>query len=1787
MNENSKIILFYEKKNYKIFNKFISFFDLLAGNINEGEFECFFLFSIYYLQIISAFFSKHLNILNENNKSDNILIIINKILRLKDYMISNKNHFEIIIYLIFCFYIFLSIYMLILFKKNNRKTLYTTPYLFLNYLLKFTSYYLLGISFEFFSTILCFGHSTILVNDYECNIKKHLIPFILILIIFIMSIFSAYFLNFFFLDSFFLNNNCYGQLISNYWPFLITNNIQISICLRFVKEIRVETFLILNLIISIYFFYMFTKKLVFYYDLTNSLAGIFHILYLWTCLFMLLFKFIKVKEKGIIYLISSLVISLIFLNLKSKFLIKFLFEIPFYKLQNKNYILYYIKYVIKLISEKNDNLESKKILNGMIKLHISECPNSSCITKTNDKIYLPMTDNWSDRSKPILDDLIFLDYYVLSLFSYFINTGLQSVELFINLSDFYLEIIGNLNLSIYYFHKVKNLKKNISEFFLYNRLKIKLSQKLVEKLKNKNEYCSNLQELNPSYLFLYQKYKENFINEIFLDLDLTIDFWNSYIKSNNKNGINFNTVFQKTEKIKITKKNITNYWNKIYSIYNGINELFDFYMDYTEIINDDSYLKRELEEIKKKTENFSENFDMNYYNLLFKPETAICLVSGDYGKEGLILETNSAFCEMFLYDKQDLLNKNISILLPKMFAELHDSYIKNYINKCEKKVINTKSFFSYGKDSENSLILLRMSIKIYPVLNDSLIFIGMAQSEKVDDLIFIDNNFIIQGMSKKLKENLNLESKGLFADNDIPFYMICKNFINFYKTFMNVNKKSSSKKEESLIKKEIQFIEDESEIENKEDEKEKNNKNNDNNIEINENIELEYEIKIPNFLLEYDKIFKNNKKSTYKIDTRELFQNMSIQRKTSDLKLHDDSEKNTLIDETSNLISNEENEKKNYKIYVSSPEKIIFDNTPGNNITTPGNSHNTPDYHKHVLNSPLKKLKIATKENFEKIFFQKNKEYKNLFKENKFNELEKLIDYDTAQDCFSYKFNFTFKKYIFKDDFAYIIKCIDTKIEKNNFDDSDENETLAKKPIKVGNITAELPQLCEIYQEEFDILNENNSKYYQLLNTNTDFENICYKLKVEIKNYSRILGKIKKEEYEDENLSQSAQTGFKNDLSKINKILEIRENIIKNNKKYWTLKYLFSFASSYIFFSLVFIISFYVVFNSTKKNLGKLDILHTSFYNAIIRMSEMISSMISLKTYEHYIYTNQTIKINLFTNSSEEYFDILINKIKFWNNKAFTLLGEMEGNFSKFINNVTGIFFNQTEAYFLENFPIIDSESYYFNMMRCIENSKSGINSDIFTLNASVIHKRSKSFDSYVEVQYTLYNVIENSYDVILPMTLNFFNYFRFLVLEYNNGRIGIILIFSLIYLVISLSLVIIYSRFLMITNDYMGKGLEKLATISQDKIKEVITNATEFKQTYNYLLKNNKFLNPEYVIKKHRNEEIISSSTNLKQTNIRNSIVGRDSIVENKKENSIIKENASSFGLGSDFSNFEIKKNKKLSLQNSSYIHLILLMVVSYACIICLYLIFKNIIKRNKEIIEVQAYIFGKIVSSVISTIYIKCIISQCEVNTTLDYNSFFDNDLVYTLYNSLNHFPEWSYFYKQNFLLNACRSMYKEGSEEYILCYNNKLVRSINNTEGFLNYLSEIVNNLKFEYYQNILINSEFLSEYLTQSENYNLMETILYYYIEPAISHIDVALQKSFLNMLEKKKNETTIVFVVFIIALFIFFVYVYFIFIPNFEYLLDVSNSILKIIPTNIISSSQDMENWLDQLNSSKN
>ena len=97
---------------------------------------------------------------------------------------------------------------------------------------------------------------------------------------------------------------------------------------------------------------------------------------------------------------------------------------------------------------------------------------------------------------------------------------------------------------------------------------------------------------------------------------------------------------------------------------------------------------------------------------------------------------------------------------------------------------------------------------------------------------------------------------------------------------------------------------------------------------------------------------------------------------------------------------------------------------------------------------------------------------------------------------------------------------------------------------------------------------------------------------------------------------------------------------------------------------------------------------------------------------------------------------------------------------------------------------------------------------------------------------------------------------------------------------------------------------------------------------------------------------------------------------------------------------------------------------------------------------------------------------------------------------------------------------------------------------------------------------------------------MEIILYNYIDPIIVKIDDVIGLSFHNMISKQKKKLNSIIILFVFIIVIFIVYIFYFFIPKLENLLDISNSILKIIPTNIISSSQDMENWFEQLNSDK-
>ena len=376
--------------------------------------------------------------------------------------------------------------------------------------------------------------------------------------------------------------------------------------------------------------------------------------------------------------------------------------------------------------------------------------------------------------------------------NYFISAHQCNADMFLNISLYYLKIIGNYCQSIYYYKKVTEMKLSLQEKFTFVRLRIQLSKALIEKLKASNEQNVTLEHLDVSMYYKYDAISQNFVDEISKDVTLSLDFWKTFrgsLKDPNKT-IDFNKIFELTDKIRITKKKIEEMWSQLLKIYAGANEFFELYTEYVEQINDDDLKKRELESLKRKNDGLGDHINSNFYSVLFNKNTGIIIANGDKGSEGIIEACNGEIENIFKYKPSDIKGMNLNHLLPRLFAKDHSKYMERYFQVGEKKLIDKTDFSSFGKDKNNSIIKVKLAIKLFPILNDNVLFVGLILKENIDDIILMDSRFNIQGMSLKLMKILSIDNKLLFQNNEIPFYVICRKFVNFYNIFLQGKKKS-------------------------------------------------------------------------------------------------------------------------------------------------------------------------------------------------------------------------------------------------------------------------------------------------------------------------------------------------------------------------------------------------------------------------------------------------------------------------------------------------------------------------------------------------------------------------------------------------------------------------------------------------------------------------------------------------------------------------------------------------------------------------------------------------------------------------------------------------------------------------------------------------------------------------------------------------------------------------------------------------------------------------------------
>ena len=1733
----SKKLKLFEDDEFTFVDKFYTLMDLLVTNQSSSAFQSYLLLGIFYLQIISLSFSKRLNIFDpDDNNSDYILNIIQKIVRIKDLFPSNKYNFQIDVIIIFILLILINIHFFINIAFLKKDCYYSSQKYFINYYIKiflFVVYNpILDISFTAF------------------EVKVNTISIIFSVINILISVFGYIFINIYYNDSFYLFNSYFSKMSCNYDLYWGLNCFAMSVFVQ-ISSFPKEIYLFYNLIISIIMLIYYIKSYLYYDKYINIFTGIFHLMYLWTSIFSIVFCYINIKEKGIIYIFTTISICFFYMYIKNRIESQIFLRTPFYKITNQNYILFYFKTLYELTNNPEESYQNKSLLSGIIKMHEIECPNPSCILKTKESLFLPITNKFDDKNKKKIEDEVFLKNFLIIVMNYFIFAEECSADMYLNLSLYYLKVIGNYCQAIYFYRKVAELSLTLREKFSFVRLRSQISKTLVEKLKPPNEQCNELENLDVSMYFKYEELSENFFDEIGIDVNLSLDFWKEFQSSHKEPSkrLDFNKIFELTDKIGKTKKDIEIMWSKLLKIYSGVNNFFELYSEYVEQINDDDLKKRDLEALRRKNDSSNDHINNKFYSLLFNKNTGIIIANGDKGKEGVIEFANKEIENIFKYKTFDLKGMNLTSLMPKMYEKEHSKYIENYFKIGQKRIIDKSDFKAFAKDKENSIIKIGIAIKLFPILNDNVLFIGLINKENIDDIIFLDDKFNIQGMSLKLMKILNIGNKNLFQENEIPFYVICRKFVNFYSIFLQRVKKSNESD------KDIQDID---QKENKVNHNEKEDLHE--NIEINENVELEYEIKLPQFLVDFAER-----------SSKEEHENMIRLLSTHKNSVLDSEIAGEEYEEDELLLENEE---------TKSNAVITITPTPDGETPKPDDANKTPlpdeEREESSQNMIFKKESEADKQ-YNKYMAQ----YKKLFEEGKMNELEELIDNcNRNSKTIEYKFNFTFDKYKYGEKkTSFIVRCIDNK---NDFGKSEEESAadLDPKNAKYKKEKADaIKPLFELFEEERKEILGLPEIFLNLSIENKKFQKLLQACKNDINILSKTHGQKKDEVLEDENSSQSSQTGFDSGLVKKNRIEEIRNNLMKNISSFYTLKYIKTVLLLIFLVTLTYIILFITSVFSIHTDLENSTTINMYLFQTTLWTTELVSIFISLRelffkvkidsegtivpkyTYRDYLTGGEDL-----SSYYQKCVEICLNLCDNLTNS----FGFLEMEIPKYLNDdqLNSLYWNKFNiSYFNESYKISPdifyNETFPLAIAQVISNSFSYLKSSIFnSISESNIYYIPNT-DNFQQFYYSTYLIIENSKKNVIPDQFNKIKEIPEILKKYNLSKIkGIDTLMAIFSVIIGILCVMNY---VIIHYSYssMLDGMEKITKIKIEKIEEIIKRISNFGSNLKKLRekdlkyddgKDNNTLDGESM-KSNRND--INEERNKKKM---------DNLANNNGFNN------------------ETQKYIPLTILNYIFIYSLCSTALVLIYLIPCYYYVKSKIQKTNELILAQNYIFEKLIIASSAITDVRCFLSGCGIHDELNTTDLADYSEIHDIIKGLNAFPEISKFYNEKFLLNACKAAFtNETSEEYFNCLMDPLIFAANNTENLLKLVDDLIFNIKKE--------DEILKENLTDTKTYSrkpLFNSLYYYQIDTIFFKYFLTVEKNFVDcinidliqFLHSFYLTCILLLISFGIIIVIYYILSRIILIRNLIHHLSISRMIMKIIPTSIIINTPELETWIE-------
>ena len=442
--------------------------------------------------------------------------------------------------------------------------------------------------------------------------------------------------------------------------------------------------------------------------------------------------------------------------------------------------LNYIHEFFKIAINTNNSRKEFAILKSFIDKKEEKCFDLNC----------PLKKYINIKSFDEFDNIFPLLQFCEKLFEFGISKFPNDISLTINYSMFLIFEMNHNKKALITLNSIKTSFYNFQENYNIYRCRILIDEYIDKKNKNKNDFN----------FFEYNKKIYNFKLLVSKSTTLYYDFWKFIIINKLNFTYNYNDLNKLGSKILKMNQKIDEEYNSLFSIKYDNYDLIKFYSQYIENVLSD---QEKFKKIKTKSPNDSNNdsisqeiqfSNFNINTLKEKDFVKYLILSGDKKNLFEIIDISMNLCSIFGYNKNELIGKNINILIPELLIKIHNKLLLKYHERAKslfyKELFEKDNYIPEYLEKEvyaisKSKYLIPLKLKVYFVQTESNEFVYLAEIMNIQDfqkylvnndnelkyVVMTDGNFYIYSFTSNCINQLMLNDSYLNSNYTIINYI--------------------------------------------------------------------------------------------------------------------------------------------------------------------------------------------------------------------------------------------------------------------------------------------------------------------------------------------------------------------------------------------------------------------------------------------------------------------------------------------------------------------------------------------------------------------------------------------------------------------------------------------------------------------------------------------------------------------------------------------------------------------------------------------------------------------------------------------------------------------------------------------------------------------------------------------------------------------------------------------------------------------------------------------------------